>query len=366
MSVAIGAPVTMIEGIGPAIAGALAGLRIWTVLDLLRVPATRIHDAVREIASEKEVRDWKRMAMLLQVHDVSAQWAEALVKSGIATIDELQRKELDEIVTTMRAAKKEGIIADVPTANQIANMLRDAAVILRTGTFSGRVIDAEGKPVGAAAISVGYLRGECDERGRFRIQRVPLGRDITVRVTHPDHAPLVIEHPSIAADAGIAGSSVLRMQPRSGEYEPAVTLSEIDGDLLPASYHVARQLPLEPDALREGDILVVRDVDDASAEVQLVSKLKSWRDGELLVSTVRVPASRLPAGVLPKQQFRVTNGQLVPGNMSMGSIHREKIRLRLRKILRDRGRPTTPDEVTAFMGDVSLVLDGLKVSHRMR
>ncbi len=365
MSIAIGAPVSTIEGIGPAIADALAGIGVWTVLDLLRVPARRIHDAVRSMASDQQVRGWKRMAMLLQVHDVSAQWAEALVKHGVETIDELQRKQLDDITAVMRAAKKEGVIAEAPTANQVANMLRDAAVILRTGAFSGRVIDAEGKPVAGAVVGVGYIRGESDDRGRFRVLRIPLGRDVTVRVTHPDHAPLVLEYPSISSDAGTAGSSVLRLQPGSTSNAEPVTLSELDGDLLPLSYHVARQVLLAPDALRDGDILVVREV-TAGGEVQLVSKLKSWRDGELLVTTVRVPASRVPAGVQPKQQFRVVGDQLVPNDMSAGRLHREKIRLRLRRILRERGRPTTPEEVSAFMGDVRAVLAGLKLSRRTR
>lgn len=366
MSIAIGAPVSTIEGIGPATADVLAGIGIWTVLDLLRVPATRISEAVRSMASAGEVRSWKRMAMLLQVDDVSAQWAEALVKNGVETIDELQRKQLDEVTAVMRAAKKAKLIAEVPTANQVANMLRDAAVIARTGTFSGRVIDAEGKPVAGAVVAFGYIRGESDERGRFRVLRIPLGRDVSVRVTHPGHAPLVLENPPITSDAGTAGGSVLRLQPVNASAADAVTLSELDGDLLPLSYHVARHVPLAPDALRDGDILVVREVDAASAEVQLVSKLKSWRDGELLVTTVRVPASRLPAGVQLKQQFRVVGDQLVANDMSTGRLYREKIRLRLKKILRERGRPTTPEEVTAFLSDARSVLDGLRLSRRTR
>lgn len=366
MSVDIGAPVSTIEGIGPAIAGALAEIRIWTVFDLLRVPAGRIHDAVRSLASEKEVRDWKRMAMLLQVQDVSPQWAEALVKNGVETLDELQRRQLDDIAVVMGTAKERGLIDGLPTANQIANMLRDAAVLVRTGTFSGRVIDAGGHPVAAAVIGIGLIRGESDERGRFRVPRIPLGRDVTVRVTHPEHGALVIEYPSIATDPGTAGSSVLRLPAKGDAPSESATLSELDGDVLPLSYHVARHAPLEADALRDGDILVVREVDQGESEVQLVSKLRSWRDGELLVTTVRVPASRLPAGVQAKQQFRVKGNQLVPAAMSAGQLQREKIRLRLRRILRDRGRPTTPDEVTAFMGDVRLVLDGVRLSRRTR
>ena len=342
-------PVSAIEGIGPATAVALAHVGVWTVLDLVRVRFDVLHGAVRTLASTAEVRSWRRMALLLQVAEMTPQWAEALVKKKVEGIDELSHQRLDEVDALMRQAKEDGVIHDPPTTAQIAEMLKDAAVLCHTGVLVGTVVDSERHPLPGALIKVGPGQSESDAHGHFRVFRIPLGKRIPLQISHADHETLLVEQPRIATDAGVIGGQTFRLEPRSSEPAAPGVLSELDGDVLPATYRKALQVPLAPDALREGDVLVVGLFYSSAPDVQLVSRLKAHRDGDLLVYTVRLPLSRLPSGVQLKDQFRVVHGELVRVAISSAQLRRHKLRLRLKKALGGRPRPTSDDERRAFV-----------------
>jgi hypothetical protein len=356
MAVDISTPVSAIEGIGPNTAGALTHVAVWTVFDLLRVRFNAIHQAVRPMASTDEVRAWRRMAMLLQVSEVTPQWAEALVQNKIDTIDELARKRIDEIDALMREAKERGIIPDTPTIAQIAEMIKDAAILRYTGLLAGTVVDPEGNPLPAATLRVGPAQGESDARGRFRVLRIPLGKTIALQITHPDFDALIDEHPKIATDIGVAGGGVFQLKPSGTESPEPITLSELHGDAVPATYRKTQQVMMSPGELRDGDLLVVGELYSSAPDARLVSRLKSYRNGELLIHSVRLPLSRLPGEVRLKSQFGVSNGQLIPVEVSPGNLHRHKLRLRLRKTFGGRPRPATDDEKQAFVRDVTSFL----------
>jgi hypothetical protein len=352
MAVDIGTSVSAVEGIGPARAAALADAGVWTVYDLLRVPLAGLVGAAGSSVSSDEVLAWRRMAALLQVDEVTPQWAEALLRGGVETVDELSRRRLDAVDALMATAREQGVIPETPTVVQIAEMLKDAAVLCHTGLLAGAVVDPEGGALANATVQVGPSRSDTDEHGRFRVLRIPLGRPVALQITHADYATLRVEHPSIAADIGVLTAATFRMEAAGPETGEAATLSELEGDAIPATYRSARRVVLPPDQLRNGDILVVREVSSSAAEVQLVSRMKSFRDGELLVHTVRLPSSALPADVRVKDQFHVSNGQLIRVEMTAGALHRRKIRARLKKAFAGRPRPSTDEEVRALVRDV--------------
>lgn len=351
MSVDNRTPVSAIEGIGPAASAALEQVGVWTVFDLLRVRFNVISHAVRAMASTEEVRAWRRMVMLLQVAAVTPQWAEALVQNKVETIDELSRKRIDNIDALMGQAKERGVIPDIPTTAQIAEMLKDAAILGYTGGLAGTVFDSGWRPVSGATIKVGPVQSESDARGHFRVLRIPLGKAVALHITHPDFQALVIEQPRISRGIGVVGGQTFRMQPTSAESPEPATLSELLGDVLPSTYRSTRQVALAPEELRDGDILVVREFYSSGPEAQLVSRLKSYCNGELSVYTVRRPLSRLPGDVRVKDQFRVSGGQLIRVEMSPAKLHRHKLRLRLRKTFAGRPRPVSDDEKRALVGD---------------
>jgi hypothetical protein len=201
------------------------------------------------------------------------------------------------------------------------------------------------------------VHGESDAHGRFRLLRIPLGRRFALEITHSGFNPLVDEHPGIATDIGVVGGGVFRLKPSATTESPELaTLSELDGDALPATYRRTRQVTMSPDEIRNGDVLVVRELYTSAPDARLVSRLKSYRDGELLIHSVRLPLSRLPGEVRFNSQFGVVNGQIVPMEMSSASLHRRKLRLRFRKTFNGRPRPVTDDEKKALVRDVASFL----------
>ncbi|HJQ78934.1 MAG TPA: DUF4332 domain-containing protein [Lacipirellulaceae bacterium] len=350
MSVDAATPVSVIEGIGPAVAAALETIRVYSVFDLLRRSVEQLGAAVQSLASEEQVRSWKSMAMLLQVAELTPQWAEALVLNDVQTISELSRKRLPEVAELMQRAREQGLIPDTPTSDQIAEMIRDAAVITHSGCLTGTLVDAERRAIAGAAVRVGQAQTQSDARGRFRILRIPLGRDIPLRIDHPDYEMLLVERPRIAIDADVIEVHVIQLTPRSAGTEPAapVRLSELDGDELPVfDGQQIRHVTIGADQIQAGDILMVREFYASSTDVQLVSRLKAYENGQVLVYVVRVPVARLPGEVRLRDHFRFDGAEFTKVEMNLVAMHRYKTRLRMRKAFANRPQPQTPEEQIA-------------------
>ena len=98
--------------------------------------------------------------------------------------------------------------------SQIAEMIKDAAILRYTGLLAGTVIDSQGGALAGATLRVGPVHGETDAHGRFRLLRIPLGRAIALEITHPDFGTLIDEHPKIATDIGVVGGGVFQLFPK--------------------------------------------------------------------------------------------------------------------------------------------------------
>src|SRR5207237_7150667 len=90
---------------------------------------------------------------------------------------------------------------EVPEPSQLTSMLRNAAVIEWAGVLTGTVLDRLGDvAVAGASVRIGPVRATTDQRGRFRLVRVPwtippvlsiehsdfVGNTFTVRLRSPD------------------------------------------------------------------------------------------------------------------------------------------------------------------------------------
>jgi hypothetical protein len=340
-------PVSRIEGIGSATAAALATVRVFTVFDLLRVRHDRLAESASSLASPEEVRSWTRMASLLQIRGMTPQWAEALVRSGVTTIDRLQTMSGAEIAALLQNLP--GPDAGPPTPLQLETILKDATTLRFTGALTGTIIDAEYQPVGGAVVRLGNSSTESDERGHFRLLRIRLGGVPPLRIEHPAAAPLVVPSPPIALDPDSIAVRVFRMEPPgTGAADPeggTHTLSELDGDRLPAiAGRRVRQVMRDAGELSAGDVLVVHGFYASGSDVKLVSKFKSIRDGELLVHTVRMPLTRLPPDVTLHDCVRFDGSEFTRVTWSAAEFHRHKLRLEMKKAFRDRPVPSTVDE----------------------
>lgn len=348
MAIEIDTPVAAVEGIGPATAARLAEAGIHTVCDLLRVNRSQVLQAVGSLASEDEVTSWRRMAALMQVAEVTPQWAEALVRGGIDAIDELHRQRLDHLDAVFREAVDRGTVPGAPALPLVAEMLKDAGVLRFTGAMIGTVLGAAGQGLANATLRIVGREHRTDDRGRFRILRIPLGSSWPLHIEHPDFATLTVEAPAIAADSTVVGGSVFTLQAATAAPSPQPVLSELAGDALPA-WDRARSVALVPPELREGDVLQFRQLYASAPEAGLVSLLKAWQDGELLVFTLRVPLSVVPAGAKLNDQFRVEQGALVGVAWTPLELHRYRIDLRVRAASAGRPLPASNQEWAALL-----------------
>jgi hypothetical protein len=342
-------PVASIEGIGPVAAEAFNRVGVFAVFDLLRTTAERLHPAVAELASLDKVKAWRAMASLLQVDEVSPQWAEALVGANVTTIEELHDKTLDQLSELFRAAKGAGTIPAVPTPAQIAAMMADAAVLRYSGALIGTVMDAEGERAAGATVHLGTRETTADERGRFRFIRVPLGRILPLRIEHAEHVSLQQSEPPISRSVDAFAVEVFRLsRPEPGQPSvvgPALSLSELDGDVIPTpAGQPVREMPMDPAQLRPNDILMVNSFYKSAPDVKLVSRFKSYIDGEIRVHTLRIPVAELPAGTKRGDHFRHSVGQLMPIEMSTPELQRLKVKLRVHKALGGQPLPASGEE----------------------
>jgi hypothetical protein len=176
MAVPFDTPVSAIEGVGPSIEKLLQPNGVYTVYDLLRATSPALHGVVAEVASLQQVRSCDRWLR-------SSRWQrsrrnEALVKGEITSIGELRRRDLSEVRTALNEARDKKLIKDVPTDDQIAAMLADAALLDFAGAITGTVKDRRGRPVRGVKVVAGSKELMTDARGRFRIARLLLNRTI--------------------------------------------------------------------------------------------------------------------------------------------------------------------------------------------
>jgi len=364
-------PVTVIEGIGSSSAEALASIGVFNVFDLLRGTVAQLHSAVNHFASEMQVSKWRDMSSLLQIVEVTPQWAEGLTSGGIDSIGELASKNVEDVQDILTKAQDDGLIPDVPTVSQIAAMIRDATVIQHTGVLTLTVRNQDDASVVGATASIGTISSNTDQRGRVRIIRIPLGSPIPLRIEHEDYGTLLIDNPPIIPDHLAIGVTVLVM-PNPGDSEDSSThhLSEYNGDELPVpGNHPRKEVTLSAGELREGDLLEVRHFYKLASDVQLVSMLKDYRNGEFIAYQYRVPISSFESPPKLRNAYVFRNGSFLPFTLTMDRLHNYKIRRRMVKAFSDRPAPTNLAEAMEGIVDRLTFLaenGGLKGFARLR
>src|SRR5258705_9806196 len=110
----LGLSLDAVEGIGARLAEMLAAGGMHVVADLLRVAPERVHESVSASASIAQVRSWGRMCAVLQVDGMTAQWAEALVRADIGSVEEFAGRPPFELRAMFRDALAAHRIPDVP------------------------------------------------------------------------------------------------------------------------------------------------------------------------------------------------------------------------------------------------------------
>lgn len=342
-------PITAIEGIGPATAQRLAEIGVERIVDLFFVADADVHRAVSDMASRDEAEAWRCMAALMEVSTVDGQWAEALVVGGVETVEELAGKGLADLRAIFAAAVDDGRIRRVPDDEELLDIVRGATRIDRGGVAMGTMVDEEGAPVVDATVEVGERSTTTGPNGRFRVAGIrPMAR-YHLRADIADRAPFVIMDYSVQYDPRVIGGPIITWDP-----EPAPMLDEFDGDVLPPLAGATTEWRrMQPEELREGDLLHVNDLYASAPDAKVVSIFRAFDAGRLVVRNARVPLDRFANGTAEVGQLvRHRGGVLraVPGGLSAFEIHRAARRAHreLRELGADAATMEADEAITWF------------------
>ena len=341
------APVSLIEGIGPVHTEALAAIRVVHVFDLLRCSVAQLHAAVKARASDDQVRSWQCMASLLQVEGMTAQWAEVLCRGGMGTINELASQDLESLQAIVQRAVDNHQLRDLPTANQLAAMIRDAAIICCSGTLTLTLRDRAGNPVSGAKARIGVHSAQSDAHGRVRLTRLPMGVGLPLLVEHENFAVLAVSNPPICADNQALGVHVFTL-PEAGEadVEEPMPLSEYKGDTLPLGTGKPIRVALASQKeIREADLLCVSSFYKTIADVKLVSLLKDYVLGEVIVHAYRVPGAAFAVPPKLGDTYVYRAGHFIPRKHTVDSINRYKRRRAMAEAFAMAPTPVTSDDM---------------------
>lgn len=327
-------PVAVIEGIGPAIERALNAAQVFYTSDLLHLTASQLHASVRSMASPEQVEQWRTMARFLELRGMTDQWAEALVRNGIETLEALLKKDFEQLNVLFQSAHTDGLIASVPDAAAILEFSRDAALVFHGGHCMGAVLAPDGTPLHDAAVVVGGLTTSTDERGRYRLIRIPPAAGHTLKIEYAGYATLYEPHFTVDYD-----SRAVRVQywtlDAAPVPAPAPEFDEYHGADLPAlsCYRtVLRSFPQED--MREGDVLKVHELYASTPHVKLVSIFRASQAGDLVVRYVKVELNRFDSPPAKGEVHRYQDGGFVKVENTVHAIERYRALRKLRSSLK--------------------------------
>ena len=348
MAVPFDTPVSAIEGVGTQAERLFQLEGVYTVYDLLRASSPALHSAVSSVASMQEVRTWRQMAVLLEVATMTPQWAEALVKAGITSLSELRQLALTDLTGIFTSARDEGLIPDVPTADQMAAMLMDAGRLEYAGAITGTVRDRDGNPVKGATVAAAGRAENTDERGRFRLKRLLLGANASLSVTAQGLQALthsVTPRPTESVEVlQLTMLPELAIRPRPAGATSG-RLSELNGDAMPALQGTdvtSGEVPVA--SLRSGDLLVLTEFYANGTDAKLVSKLLEFDGTRFVVHWVRLPKADLPAGAAEGDHFLRAGTSFRKVRMTPKKLNEYKKLLQVRRSLPMRPPPSTQEE----------------------
>jgi predicted flap endonuclease-1-like 5' DNA nuclease len=100
-------PITDIEGIGPAVADRLKGMRIRTTTRLLEAaknPRGRKVLAAKTGIDSSRILKWANMADMMRIKGIGEEYSELLEAAGVDTVRELKHRNPKKLAQAMAAA----------------------------------------------------------------------------------------------------------------------------------------------------------------------------------------------------------------------------------------------------------------------
>ena len=287
-------PPSTIKTISKATTTKLRKLGIHTISDLLRVYPERLRKALGSGFTLDQISSWCNTARMLQISVMTPDLANALILGKIYTVDGIHNKNLTELRKVFVKARDDGIITDVPNDLSIATIMKESAVLDFTGALNGTIKDEKEQPIANAHVHVGNEHEITDERGRFRIIRIPFGVNSTLVVVHPKYCRAWFPLKKVNRSTFVGGEVFKLKRLKKGRQPSNGVLMEARGDILPplGSSHVNLR-ESQRQKLLDHDIFVLAEFSADKNRVKLVSKLLVYEDGAFWLPYVWIPISDL-------------------------------------------------------------------------
>jgi len=123
-------PITDIEGIGPAVAYRLKGLRIRTTaryLEIAKNPRGRKTLAAKTGVDAARILKWANLADMMRIKGVGEEYSELLEAAGVETVRELKHRNPKNLAQAMQAANaRKKLVRLLPSEKAIAKWIERA------------------------------------------------------------------------------------------------------------------------------------------------------------------------------------------------------------------------------------------------
>lgn len=340
--------VSDLSGVGPTVARRMNEFGVFTTGDLLRVERRRLAEKVKAV-SLAQVRRWQAIAELLEVKGVTLPVAEGLHAAGVETLDELAGRPLSELRALLETMRLQGVVEALPSDDDLVAWMKDALLLRHTGTLNGTVIGAARSPaVGVAVFCMGQ-RAESDPRGRFRLRRLPLGRQLLVYLEHPAYAAKTVKTGPVAPAGVLVGERFRLARKRVGMPTPRLR-SELEGDKLPALSGAPVSMRAQDGAPSPRDFLRVVEL-LASGDVRVISRLFDYDGARFLVRSYRFKHGDLPPVIEVGDHLRYTADHWQVVKMKSATIDRYRRWLRERRQLPELSADSSAADFQRFVKD---------------
>lgn len=175
-------PVIEIEGVGKTYAEKLANVGIYTIGDLVFIDPEIEYTRLDSEIPLPNLKKWKSMASFMQAPGINNQFAEALVRSDVFTIEDLFNPPPSEIVKKIEDAYNKNIIPEKVDLLAVVEWQKEAIKLSYTSSINGLVQDSKTKnPIKGATVSCFDETTATNEQGEFVLNLIPYGeRSISV------------------------------------------------------------------------------------------------------------------------------------------------------------------------------------------
>lgn len=123
-------PITDIEGIGPAFADRLKGLRIRTtsrLLEAAKSPRGRKALAEKTGIEPSRILKWANMADMMRIKGVGEEYSELLEAAGVDTVRELKHRNPKNLAQAMAAANaRRKLVQLLPSEKAVTKWIAEA------------------------------------------------------------------------------------------------------------------------------------------------------------------------------------------------------------------------------------------------